>query len=115
MPPSEASSEADIKRLKLCYQDPSINVDNVSRKWAELLSIPHPPDQEELITNIMEGNGNRENSGKFIAPNFRGYPCPTGRGVVSSDPAVPREAPITPPPSPPLLLTLPLPAPSDKH
>ena len=53
--PPEASTEADIKRVKLCYQDPSINMDCVNRKWAELLSRPHPPDESELSSAVLEG------------------------------------------------------------
>ena len=52
---TEASTEADLKRLKLWYQDPRINVDDVGKKWAELLSRPHPPDQSELRPLLIEG------------------------------------------------------------
>jgi TBC1 domain-containing protein 4 len=51
----KASTEADTKRLKLCYKDPSIHVDNISRKWAELLSRPLPLEQSELRPILLEG------------------------------------------------------------
>lgn len=51
----EASTEADTKRIKLCYKDPSITVDSISKKWAELLSRPHPPDLSELRPALIEG------------------------------------------------------------
>lgn len=51
----KASTEADTKRLKLCYKDPSITVDSMSKKWAEVLSRPHPPELSELKPALIEG------------------------------------------------------------